>query len=67
MVLQNESNYDYYFIIKEELKEQFECLVEKMEEYITFLKSINKENENDKTITSNIKYIDSVTFMARSL
>lgn len=67
MVLQNESNYDYYFIVKEELKGQFEFLVEKMEEYITFLKSINKENENDKTITCNIKYIDSVTFMARSL
>ena len=48
---------EYPFIIRElaeECKDQFECLGENMEKYITFSVPIKKEHDNGKTC---IKYI----------
>ena len=45
-VYHNGSTYDYHFIIKElaeEFEEEFECLGENTEKYITFSVSIKKE------------------------
>ena len=52
--IQNGSKYDYHFLIKElaeEFKEEFECLGENMEKYISFSATIKNEHDNDKTIT----------------
>ena len=64
------SKYDYYFIIKElaeEFKGQFECLGENTEKYITSSVPIKKENEDGKTITYKIKFIDTSRFMQSKL
>ena len=74
VVFHNGSKYDYHFIIKE-LAEEFECLGENTEKYITFSVPIRKEitkkvkNGNDKItkISYKIKFIDSFRFMATSL
>ena len=58
----NGSTYDNKFINKELGKEyggQFECLGENTEKYITFLVTIKKELDHDKTITCKIKLTDS--------
>ena len=58
--IHNGSKYDYHFIIKElaeEFKGQFECLGENTENYITFSVPINKELENNKTMTYWIKLL----------
>ena len=44
-----------------------ECLGENTEKYITFLVSINKQFDNGKTITYELKFIDSFRFMSTSL
>ena len=53
----NGSNYDYHFIIKE-LAEEFTCLGENTEKYITFTVPIEKEvariDKNGEEITKNI-------------
>ena len=71
IVFHNGSTYDYYFIIKELVKEfedNFECLGENIEKYITFSVPIKKKIENkDIEITYKIKFIDSFRFMATSL
>ena len=70
VVIYNGSNYDYHFIIKElaeEFKGQFECLGENTEKYITFSVPIKKENEDGKTITYKIKFIDTCRFMQSKL
>ena len=71
VVFHNGSTYDYYFIIKELVKEfhgNFECLLENTEKYITFSVPIKKKIENkDLEITNKIKFIDSYRFMAMSL
>ena len=70
VVIHNGSNYDYHFIIKElaeEFKGQFECLGENTEKYITFSVPIKKENEDGKTITYKIKFIDTCRFMQSKL
>ena len=62
VVIHNGSAYDYHFIIKqlaEEFKNQFECLGENTEKYITFSLPIKKEHDNGKLITYKIKFIDS--------
>ena len=62
----NGSKYDYHFIIKElaeEFKGQFECLGENTEKYIAFSVPIKKENEDGKTNTYKIKFIDTCRFM----
>ena len=70
--IHNGSTYDYHFIFEElaeEFKGQFECLGENTEKYITFSVPIKKEhdNDNDKTITYKIKFIDICRFMQRKL
>ena len=78
VVFHNSSNYDYHFIIKglaEQFKEEFECLGENTEKYITFSVLIKKEitkndkNGNDKItkISYKIKFIDSCRFLSTSL
>ena len=68
IVFHNGSIYDYYFIIKELVKEfegNFECLGENTEKYITFSVPIKKTIENkDLEITYKIKFVDSYRFMA---
>ena len=51
----------------EEFKGQFECLGENTEKYITFSVPINKEHDNDKTITYKIKFIDNYRFIQSKL
>ena len=68
--IHNGSKYDYHFIIRElaeEFKSQFECLGENAEKYITFSVIIKKENEDGKTITYKIKFIDTCRFMQSKL
>ena len=60
--------YDYHFIIKElaeDVKGEFECLVENTEKYITFSVRTKKKHDNDngETITYKIKFIDTCRFM----
>ena len=71
VIFQNESTYDYHFIIKElacEFDGNFECLWENTEKYITFSVPIKKRIENkNMDITYKVKFIDSYRFMATSL
>ena len=71
IVFHNGSTYDYHFIIKElvkEFEENFECLGENTEKYITFSAPLKKKMEN-KNIEMNykIKFIDSYRFMSMPL
>ena len=67
----NGSIYDYHFIIKELVKEfedNFDCLGENTEKYITFSVPLKKKIENKNIeITYKIKFIDSFRFMSSSL
>ena len=69
----NGSKYDYHFIIKELAEgfrgEEFECLGENTEKYISFSVPIKKEQDNNsgETITYKIKFIDSCRFMPSEL
>ena len=71
LVFHNGSTYDYYFIIKELVKEvdrNFECLGENTEKYITFSVPIKKKIENKNIeITYKIKFVDSYRFMSMPL
>ena len=71
IVFHNGSTHDYHFIIKELVKEfedNFECLGENTEKYMTFSVPIKKKIENkDIEITYKIKFIDNFRFMATSL
>ena len=71
VVFHNGSTYDYHFIIKELVKEfvdNFECLGENAEKYITFSVPIKKKIENKNIeIAHKIKFIDSYRFMSMSL
>ena len=70
VVFHNGATYDYHFIIKElaeEFEEQFECLGENTDKYITFSVPIKKEFGNGKSTTYKIKFIDSFRFMSSSL
>ena len=69
-IFHNGSKYDYHFIIKElaeKSRGQFECLGENTEKYVTFSVPINKELENNKTITYRIKFFESFRFMSSPL
>ena len=62
IVFHNGSNYDYHFIIKElaeEFKNQFTCLGENTEKYITFTVPIEKEVTRIKKMEK--KYILNIT------
>ena len=53
VVFNNDSNYEYHFMVKEpweELEGQFVCLGENTKKHITLFATI-KKNENGKTIT----------------
>ena len=71
IVFHNGSTYDYHFIIKELVKEfndNFDCLGDNTEKYITFSVPIKKKTENkDLEITYKIKFNDSYRFMSSSL
>ena len=70
VVFHNGSTYDYHFIIKElaeEFEEQFECLGENTEKYVTFSVPIKKGLDNGKSITYRTKFIDNFRFMSSSL
>ena len=71
IVFHNGSTYDYHFIIKELVKEfgdNFECLGENTEKYITFSVPLKNKIENKNIeITYKIKFIDSYRFMSSSL
>ena len=70
VVIHNGSTYDYHFIIKqlaEEFKDQFECLGENRQKYITFSVPIKKELHNGKAITHKLKFIDYYRFMQSKL
>ena len=56
-----------FAILAEEFKGQFECLGENTEKYITFSIPIKKENDNCKTITYKIKFIDNCRMMPHKL
>ena len=66
----NGNTYDYYFIIKQLAKEfddQFKCLGENTEKYITFSVPIKKKLDNGKTIKYKLKFIDSFRLTSTSL
>ena len=78
VVFHNGSRYDYHFIVRElaeEFEEEFECLGENTEKYITFSVPIKKQitkkykNRNGKIIkiSCKINFIDSCRFMLTSL
>ena len=71
VISHNGTNYDYHLIIKELAKkfntQDFNCLGENMEKYITFKVSIKKMNEDGKLITYKLKLIDSYRLMNASL
>ena len=59
VVFHNGSTYRYHFIIKElaeKFEEQFECLGENIEKYITFSVPIKKKLDNGKSIRYKIKF-----------
>ena len=69
-VFYNSSAYHYHFIIKElakEFEDQFECLGENTEKYITFSVPIKKELVNGKTITCKLEFFNSFRFISTSL
>ena len=51
----------------EEFKGQFECLGKNTEKYITFPVPIKKENDDDKTITYKLKFMDTCRFIQSKL
>ena len=68
--IHNGWKYDYHFIITElaeEFKGQFECLGKNTEKYITFPVPIKKENDDDKTITYKLKFMDTCRFIQSKL
>ena len=70
VTIHNGSKYDQHFLIKElaeEFKGGFECLGENAEKYFSFSVPIQKEHDNDKTITHKIKLIDTCRFMPSKL
>ena len=70
VVFHNGSTYDYHFIIKQlakEFKDNFDCLGENTEKYITFSASLKKDLDNDKANICKLKFIDSFRFMSASL
>ena len=69
-VFHNGSTYGYHFIIKQlarEFKDNFECIGENTEKYITFSVPIKKEHYNGKPSIYRLKFIDSCRFMQSSL
>ena len=53
--------------LSKELKDNFDCLGENTEKYITISAPIYKKNDNDETIIYEPKFIDSFRFMSTSL
>ena len=60
VVFHNGCTYDYHFIIKQlakEFKDNFECLGENTEKYITFSVPIKKEHDNGKPLKKNMTMV----------
>ena len=69
-IIIDNANYDTHFIINqlaEEFKGERNCIGDNMKKYITFSVPIKKECDNGKTITHNLKFLDSFRFMSTSL
>ena len=69
-VIIHNATYDTHFIINQlaiEFKGEINCIGDNMEKYISFSVPINKECDNGKIITYNLKFIDSFLFMSTSL
>ena len=69
-IVAHNAAYDHHFIIKQLAKEfhdQFECLGENSEKYITFSVPIKKELDKGKTSIYKLRFIDSFRFMSTSL
>ena len=49
------------------VEEQFDCLQDNTEKYITFPVPLQRENANSNTIGCKIKFINSIKFMTSSL
>ena len=47
----------------EQFKDEFDCIEENMEKYITFSVPIKKKCDNSKTITYKLNFINSFIFM----
>ena len=70
VIFHNGSIYDYHFIIENlanEVKDNFDCLGENTEKYITFSAPIKRDLDDDKAIAYRLKFIDSFRFIDRSL
>ena len=70
VVFHNGSTYDYHVIIRQlgrEFKDNFDCLGENTEKYITFSVPVKKEHNNGKASIYKLKIIDSYRFMSDSL
>ena len=63
----HDCNFFNYKELAEEFKDEFECLGENTEKYISFSVPIKKEHDNDKTITYKIKFVDTCRFMPSKL
>ena len=70
VVIHNGNNYDFHLIITELAKEfrlEIYCIPEDKEKYKTFSIRITYREVNNKTITYNLRFIDSKRFMDESL
>ena len=69
-IIIHNASYDTYFKINqlaEEFKGKLNCIGGNMKKHITFSVPIEKECNNDKTITHKLNLIDSFRFMSTSL
>ena len=70
VVFHNGSTYDYHFIIRQiakEFEDNFECLGENTEKYLTISGPIKKEHDNGKITMYKLEFIDSYRSMQNSL
>ena len=69
-VVIHNASYDTHFIINQlakKFKGELDCIGENMEKYITFSAQINKNCDDGKTISYELRFIDSFRFMPASL
>ena len=69
-IIEEKTTYDYQIIIRQlakEFEDNFECLGENTEKYITVFVPIKKEHDNGKTTMYKLKLIDSYRSMQNAL